>query len=345
MDVQQSPSSSDTTVSTDGNTPAASPGGEQKPQGTVLDHVLKAMGRDKEPAAGESPAQASAEGQEPPANAPGATDEVEPGAEADAKLPFAQHPRFKQVLRQRAAFKAQVEERDQRLADLEPKAKNYDGIVNFARSAGMTQEYVGDLFHMGKLMLEDPIGFHEAFKDQWAQIELKAGVRLPPDLQQQVQAGKLTPEAAKEIARHRATAEQSTTALQRHTQRTEQERREAEEARQREEIERQSQAIGNSVSGWERQWKGSDPDYAIKQPYVRDRIENRMLKERPQTTEAVLKLCNEVKEQVTKELRAHLSRQRTTINTPPSSGTSVETQGQPRNVLDAVKQGLHRLAG
>lgn len=345
--------STGTTVATDaGSTPGSSTGGEQQTpvvKDTRLDAVLKALHPDGRPAAEAPPADASAV-QDPGATDPAADPAVDadPDAGADAKLPFAQHPRFKQVLTQRARFKAEAEQHAAKVKDLEPKAKNYDSIVTYARNAGMTQEYVGDLFHMGKLMLDDPIAFHAAFKDKWGEIETLVGAKLPPDLQAQVTAGKVTPEVAKELALQRTRADLAEGRYKRSTEQTAAERQAQERQRQEQEIKEQTEAIGNSVSGWERQWKGTDPDYAIKQPYVRDRIAVKLNElaqkgELPSNAE-LLKLCSDVKDQVTKEMRSILPK-RNGINPPPSGTTVVETTPAPGNRLQVAKAALERMTG
>lgn len=350
-DGQSAATSTATTVVPDAAGSESSTEGEQQPspREVKLEAVMKALGRDPKATAEATPADASAV-QDQSATDPAADPavDVDPNAEQDAKLPFAQHPRFKQVLTQRARFKAEAETLKSSLTSLEPKAKNYDSIVNYARSAGMTQEFVGDLFHMGKLMLEDPIKFHESFKAEWERIETMVGARLPPDLAELVRAGKLAPEVAKETALLRTRTELAEGRHKRTTEQAAAEREAAEKASREREIEEMSTAVGNSVSGWDRQWKGSDPDYAIKQPYVRDRIEVRLnallAKGELPSNADLLKLCNEVKEQVTKELKAILPKPGA-IRTPNSGTTVAETTAVPNSKLQVARLALERMTG
>lgn len=342
-DVAGSAASTDTTAAVDGST-ASSAEGEQGQPSSELDVVLKALDRAKPE--GAPPATENAEGKDasPPAAATGATEEGDPEAAADGKLPFANHPRFRQVLSQRAKFKAEAEKFAGTVKDLEPKAKHFDDILSYATKSGWTQEYFQDLLHMGRLMSTDPIGFHAAFAPQWSKIEEMVGAKLPADLQKQVTDGIMSPAAAKEMALLRTKSALSEGNLRQVNERTERERQAAEQDRQQREVETAIQASGASASGWERQWKGSDPDYAKKQPLVKSRIAEKMqpllLEGKIPTAAEVLAICNKARDEINAETKAWLPA-RTQIRTP-SSGTTVDAKGLPTNELQVARLALER---
>lgn len=342
-DAQLPDSSTGETAVTDGSAASSAEGGQDQPK-SELEAVLKALGRDPKPE-GASPAPENAEGKEPAKAAATVTDEnSEPDAAADGKLPFANHPRFKQVLSQRARFKADAEKHAQTLKDLEPKVRHFDSIVSFATESGWTQEYFQDLLHMGRLMNTDPISFYEAFKGQWSKIEEMVGAKLPADLQKQVTDGLLNPAAAKEVALLRTKSALSESNLRTINERNERSRQAAEKDRQQQEIETAINASGASASGWERQWKGSDPDYAKKQPHVKSRISEKLMpllvEGKIPTQAEVLQICNDARKEVEAEMRAWLP-PRGTIRTP-NSGTTVDPKGEPANELAIARQALER---
>lgn len=343
-DVQLPESSTGETAGLDGSA-ASSAEGEQDQPKSELDAVLKALGRDPKPD-GASPAPENAEGKEQPKPAAAAVpdESAEPDAAADGKLSFANHPRFKQVLSQRARFKADAEKSAQRMKDLEPKAQHFDKLTQYAKSAGFTGEDFQNLLHMGRLMKNDPISFHEAFKAKWSEIETMVGTRLPPDLQMDVDGGHITAERAQELTLSRTKAELAEGRLRHFTRQTAAEHEAAESDRQQQAVETAINASGASASGWERQWKGSDPDYAKKQPHVKSRISEKLMpllvEGKIPTQGEVLQICNDARKEVEAEMRAWFP-QRTNIRTP-NSGTTVDPKGEPANELAVARASLER---
>lgn len=321
---------------------AASSAAEGGKQPSQLDAVMAALGdgADASPAAGTV-------GQDKDTLKPegdAAAQDAEPAESEDAKLPFATHPRFKQLLahsKERKQLKAEVEPLRARVAELEPKAKTADSISNYAKQAGWTQEFFSNLLHMGRLMNDDPIAFYDAFKDQWGQIETMVGTRLPPDLQQKVNDGLMDEGSARELARQRSEAQLANTKLQRHTTQTAQERAEGVKREEQRQLEEFSNAAAGAASAWEKQWKSSDPDYAIKQPRVMKAIKLLMYENPPKSVEDAVALCNTARKEVEDDIRQ--LRPIPQAIRPNGSGTSVNAQGQPKDAVDAAMMALERM--
>jgi hypothetical protein len=349
QESQQSDASTDDQSSTDVADAEASTADGVKEAETPLEAVMAALGDDApDPSPGsesegkdtEQSEAKVAEGKEAKADDAEADDtDQEPEAQhaEDKLLPFADHPRFKQLLardRERKQLKEELEPLKVQVTTLEPKAKHYDDIVKYAQQSNFGKDDFTNLLEMGRLMKNDPIAFHKAFQPHWAKIEEQAGARLPEDIQKRVTEGLLDPESAAELAKQRAQAQVSSVQASRATQQLSADR----EQTQRNDTERQQNervnAIGSSVTAWEKQWKTSDPDYSRKQPLVMDRV-MRLLQETPPTsTEDALALCSKAKT----EIEAHL---RSAMPTKPSirpsnSGPSVDTKGQPATALDAA---------
>ncbi len=312
-----------------------------------LDAVMEALGGDAapDPSPGsesegkeaEKPEAKVEEGKEAKADeAEDADPEPEVQHAEDSKLPFAEHPRFKQLLardRERRQLKEEAEPLKAQVEALEPKAKHYDEIVKYAQQSNFSKDDFSNLLEMGRLMKTDPIAFHKAFQPHWSKIEEQAGARLPDDLAKKVEEGLIDAPTASELAMQRAKAQVSDVQVSRATQQLSAER---EETQRNENQRAQSEfvnSIGSSVTTWEKQWKTSDPDYAKKQPLVMDRVMRLLQEKPPNSTEDALEICNKAKTDIEAHLRSAMPTK--PAIRPSNSGTSVDAKEQPKTALDA----------
>lgn len=130
-----------------------------------------------------------AEGQE------NGTKETDPAQEDDEEysdVPFNKHPRFQSLLR--------------RMKTAESEASEYRKVTDFMDQNGLTHEETAQGFVIMALMKRDPAQAWKALQPVVQQLLVAAGEVLPNDLQQRVNAGEFTEEAAREIARERARA-------------------------------------------------------------------------------------------------------------------------------------------
>jgi hypothetical protein len=344
VETPEAPAGSEAAAPVTDAQPSASSTDEGVKKPSQLDAVMKALGR--EDGAEASPA---AESEDQDKDTPDPDGKAAPADEAppaalegeDAKLPFARHPRFRQLLTQRNEFKAKASEIEAKLKVLEPKAQHFEQLTQYAVAANFTSKDFQDLLHMGRLMKNDPIAFHEAFKSQWAEIEQLVGARLPEDLERKVNDGLIDEESARELARKRGEASLNGERAERITRQTAQER---EQAASRDH-ERQQQELVSNLQGtanrWEAQWKGSDPDYAIKQPLVQEKIELALFKKPPASPEEALAIFNQAKKDVDEQIKR--------LRPPPGSvrttgsGTSVNAKGVPKDPIDAAMMAIENM--
>ncbi len=354
----QESQSESSTDSTDVSADSSSAQDVKEPK-SPLEAVMAALGEDSTDDSSESDSvEASDESEAKDADATeDKAEETEVEAEADEpesdeqhaedkKLPFAEHPRFKQLLardRERRELKRELEPLKEKLAALEPKVKVYDDIVRFTQQARFTGDDFSNLLTMGRLMKSDPIAFYEAFKPHWDKIEQQAGARLPDDLAAKVESGVIDAETAAELARKRAEAKVSG---DRASMTAREMRAQADKEQQAEEQRKQTEfvnAIGNSVTAWEKSWKSSDPDYAKKQPFVMDRVMRLLQQTPPKSVQEAVDMCNKAKKAIDSELRSTLPQKQPVR--PTNSGTSVDTKGEPKSALEAAEMALARMSG
>lgn len=343
VETPETPAGSEAAPVTDAQ-PSASSTDEGVKKPSQLDAVMKALGRD---AGTEASPAAESEDQDKdtpdPDGKAAPADEAQPAAleGEDAKLPFARHPRFRQLLTQRNEFKAKATEVEAKLKALEPKAQHFEQLTQYAVAANFTSKDFQDLLHMGRLMKNDPIAFHEAFRGQWAEIEKLVGARLPDDLERKVNDGLMDEESARELARKRGEASLNGERAERITRQTAQEREQAASQAQERQQQELVSNLQSTANRWEAQWKGSDPDYAIKQPLVQEKIELALFKKPPATAEEALAIFNQAKKEVDEQIKR--LRPATAPIRPTGSGTSVNAKGVPKDPIDAAMMAIENM--
>jgi hypothetical protein len=312
----------------EGSTPAASsPADDDGAQpASLLDVVQDAVKKPEGEA--ESPT-AEAQGEAQPGEAEGEGDKPkseEDQAAADAKLPFHEHPRWKEVIAERDSFRED--------------AGRFRQVSSFMERHGLSAEEVGEGFDvMAKLKSGDPAAMEEArayFERGLAQLNAALGAVLPDDLREKVENGLIDEDTAKEVAQARATAALRTKQV---------ESRDAAEtqAEQQRELTARAQAMATAVDAEEQRLKASDPDYAKKAELVRTTclaIVHETGK-KPATEAEAVQLVKDAYAKVNAQLSAVVPKPRPMKTTTPH-GSSAPTIKEPKTLLEAVQAGLAR---
>jgi hypothetical protein len=163
------------------------------------------------------------------------------------------------------------------------------------------------------------------------------GITLPNDLAQQVQQGRMTSDIAAQMSRDRyarALAEQE--ALRAGAMASNQ-------AWATERADLQG-SVQQTVDQWEAGVKAQDPDYARKEPLVRNLLWS-VVNERgaPQTPQAAVEIAQEAYRRATETARSFMPPPRATQRTPGSSQRGVVgARSEPRSMMEAALQGLDR---
>lgn len=159
------------------------------------------------------------------------------------------------------------------------------------------------------------------------------GLRIARDLQQQVDDGLISEDAARQMTATRHRAMQAEHRLQEQTQ-----------VHQAETTTRNVAAVRHAVEQWEANVRQRDPDYALKSNAVR-RYSQALLQERgiPNTPEQAVALTQAAYDEATQEFRRLRPAPTPTRVTP--SGVQVSTNGvmppsEPRSMKEAALQAL-----
>jgi hypothetical protein len=251
--------------------------------------------------------------------------EAESQEEADAKLPFHQHPRWKEVIAERDGYKED--------------AQRFRQVDSFMQQHGLTAEEVGEGFDiMAKLKsgtAENLAEVRDYFASRIALLDDALGNVLPEDLRERVENGQLDEEAAQELAKARAKDKLRT---------QQDETRAATETaeRQRSEALANATASATAVEEWEARTKAADPDYAKKADLIE--LTCRAIVQEtgkpPRNPEEAVALAQQAYERVTDKLKAALPKPKAVRENP--IGSSAKTVAErPKTLRDAITASLN----
>lgn len=250
---------------------------------------------------------ANGEGNPTPSLDDAAKDKSSP--EADKKLPFHNHPRWKEMIAERDAYRAESDE--------------FRKVTTFMSSNGLSTEEVAEGFQIMALMKTNPVEAHKRISEYKSRLDAFVGATLPPEIQKKVEEGYVDEDSAKELARlqaqHSLYQQQQASAMQQREQQA-------------------LASIHSSVVNWEQQMKVKDPDWSAKQEMVTDQVKLMLQAERPTTPEEALALVERA-HSIIKERLSRFAPQRRPVTHVSSSTSSANATPQPRSLLEAVRLG------
>jgi hypothetical protein len=247
--------------------------------------------------------------------------------EEDARLD--KHPRFQELVKEKNALKKQFEAQQKEVED-------YRHVTNFMTQNRLVPDEVNKGFEIMAAMKNDPLKAAELLAPYIRQLNQFAGINLPAELQQQVDGGLITQEAAQQLARH----QNQNGLLQRQIQERQlAESQATQRAQQQAQHEQWRQQVTSAVGGWEQQKMSSDPDFKAKYPIYLDAVKAALSEAPPQTPQQAVDLAESCWVRVSNNLRAMLPRQQQ-IRQIPSSTSSSNGRAEPKSYLEAVRMGL-----
>ena len=321
-------------VETDAETSAESSPAEKGEKGDMLSAVKAALEpKEKSPASDEPGSKPDEQ------TATDAKKEGDAAAGESDDLTEEDLARLKPKTRKRIeTLTAEVKDRDTKLAEISPKAENFEKIQRFVDDAGLSKDDVNQGFDVMRNLKNDPLKAYEQLKPIFAQLQQIAGEVLPPDLQGEVDQGRLTEAHARELTLARSRAAVNGQRLERveTTTRAQQ---------QRQEFEQTVDGVASAVTAWENSTSKGDPDWKLKQPRIQELVELEIMRKQrtqpdyfPSKDEAIA-----MSKQALKTVESELKRfapQRRQVTTPDPDAGSSRSVAAPKNMLEAVKIGL-----
>lgn len=238
-----------------------------------------------------------------------------------SKLPFNKHPRFRELVKEKNTYKAQ-------LAEYEADAKQYREIQSFMQANGLTAEEVAQSLGMlAKIKSGDPAEAYELMLQRTQALAVAAGKQLPPDLEEKVEQGYIDRETAQDLHRQRVDAERKAQLAQ-----SQLERRSVEDQRT------QVAAMANAVAAWEQATKATDPDFDLKAELVKDRVRAHVASNgMPKSAEEALKLSKDAYDAVTQTL-LRVRGDKAPMRPAVGGKTNGSAAPEPKNLLDVIRR-------
>jgi hypothetical protein len=236
--------------------------------------------------------------------------------ESFAHLPFHEHQDFKKLVAERKELRETV-------ANVRPLAERQQVLDTYCQANGITSQQFRDVMEITALINTNPAEARRRLKPTLDYLDKFEGTALPPDLQQQVEAGTVP----LEIARRLAAAEQQKTFVQQRSQASQ------DAARQ--------QMVTQTLTQWEQQMMVTDPDYARKQDFVNNTFVALSAMEPWQTPDQALALAKKAYDQVNKRLGVFIPRAPVT-KVLESNGSAVSRQVEEPITWEGVDAAMVR---
>jgi hypothetical protein len=313
-----------------------SPGADTGVTESLLDGIQSAVPElrqdddytDADGSRGASPAKVARDRSEPELPEEATPEEI-------ARLSKTAQRRIKKLHSQRQKLAGEV----QRLKSLEPSANAAAQVTDYLRKHDIGQDdFLFGLELMASMRQGNFKKFYEGVMPYVKLCEEYLGISLPPDLQQQVNQGQMTTQAAamysrermdKAMAQNNAVRQQA--ALNQHQMSSnaqlEQSRREV-----------LANQVATTVNNWEAQIARTDPDYAAKQTAVKNMMWAVMRETgTPQSPEHGIQIAQEAYRRVNEQFKAWAPQRRATSRVPSSTGRTAGVAPEPSSLLEAVK--------
>ncbi len=246
-----------------------------------------------------------------------ATGEKSADDENYTDVPFHKHSRFQHLLREKKS--AEID------------AVRYRNVEGFLERNSLDAAEAADGLEIMGLAKADPVAAWERLKPWVEKVAIAAGVIMPSDLQQKLQNGEMSRDAAIEISRMRAQVQSNQTRQQ--LQETQAQRRAQTDAQQ---------AIIGAAQSWESDRQTKDPNFAAKMPALQRELAYLHATEgRPNTPQGVKEQCERAYKAVNSAFRPPQPAQQTQRKPAvrPVTGGQVAgtTAAEPRSTLDIIR--------
>ena len=234
-------------------------------------------------------------------------------------------------------FRAQINGLKSQIAPLEAQAKTTQELQNFLKQADIAKEDFGLVLDLAAAMRRgDFRQFLEGVAPYVKLAQESLGIQLPADLQQAVAAGHMTQDAARYTAQVRAQQQLAASQLNRvtyeNTQRT-----------HAETVRNFQASVTDAVSDWEKGVRRSDPDYARKEPVVRELL-HAVVHERgpPRSPAEAVAIANEAYGRANAMASRFVPNPRATHQVPSSINRVNGARTEPKSLKEAIHFAIER---
>lgn len=251
------------------------------------------------------------------------------------KIPY---NRFKKVIDQRNQVKEQLSDLTQQVDTYKQGYDQFQAIEGFMSENSLSKEDVAEALHISALMATDPAEAAKLLTPKMQKLQQFTGEILPDDLQEKVDTGEIDEQTARDYARTRN--------QNRHLQQQTTQQRQAQQQREQQTRQRAvQQEMATAANAAQQALMQSDPDFKVKAPMVRDRLQVLISQERPATAEAAKKLVNQAHADVTKALR-NANGGKPDINPSPSSNNAGSSntsarEKEPETMQEAISRAVN----
>jgi hypothetical protein len=244
--------------------------------------------------------------------------------------------RVERLLDQRRDLRAEV----QRLKTLEPSAQAADSVTKYLRDNDIGREdFLMTLELASAMRRGDFRTFYEGIKPYVRLAEEYLGMSLPPDLQQQVQQGHMTTQAAATLSKERMDRAMAQNNAVRQNQAFREFQTNTQNEQQQAARVNLANQVRDTVNTWEQRIAQSDPDYtAHKKTAVQDTMWAVMREQGvPQSPDHAVKIAEEALRRVNERYRSWAPQKRPTSRTPSSTGRTAGAAPEPKSLAEAVR--------
>jgi hypothetical protein len=244
---------------------------------------------------------------------------TQPAEEDDSKLPFHNHPRWKQVIQERDTYKG--------------AATQFNQVLQYMAHNNLSSQEVERGMEIMALMKNNPLAALEALRPHYDGLRQFAGEALPQDIAHKVQEGFIDRETAVELAKQRNQAAFLAQQQQEHYKR-QQEDLQAQQYRQHVE------SIQSTVNSWEAQVKTRDPDYNHKAGLIGDRVRVLLTQYQPRNPQEAVQLAEKAYADVNSSLGGLSPRRQPMRSVSSSTSSASNATRAPRTLLEAAQMAM-----
>lgn len=248
-------------------------------------------------------------------------------ANDDSKLPFNNHPRWKEVLAERDTARTEVSQYRQQYEAARPVIEAHKSVVDFLQASGINDQAYKETLQLRALMNTDPEKALAQLMPIVTSLEAVVGKGIATDLLQKVKDGVLDEDSAKEITKLRAQTKQRDLTTQNHQQ-----------EQQRQVVTQMEQ----SVNSWFSSKKTADPAFDNKVDLINGQFSTLVQQAPPKSSIEVTALLEKAYTIVNEKL-AKFQPTPKKIKPPLNSNASRTVPKEPENIDDFAAEAIDRL--